>query len=606
MPCTKQQLTKPQLEAIDGTGPQLILAGPGSGKTCVVTQKIAHLLQSDVKPENLLALTFSEKAAAEMADKLAEMADRGELKIDVSDLTIGTFHSFCLELLRDNVLDSGISVTSILNETNQLDWARRHLDSFAFEHIEIGNNEINVIESIFQGISALRDELITPDKLQEYLKKKEGTQLEEEEEAYLGKLMDVLKVYRAYVAYKQQERLIDFDDMITEASQLLERKPDLLRRYRARYQHIIVDEFQDTNYPQFRLITQLASENICVFGDDDQSIYRFRGAYLTSFKDFKAQFSECHKTLLDANFRNSGNIFACAQQLMRSAPHRIDKTLTTVNADGDKLVIACCENEQAEVQFVCDAIERLVRDPERPRAYHDIALLSRRRIDAAKFQAALRERNIPCESVGEVDFFAEPIIRDALAYLRVIQNPMRAGISLNRIMRRCGITEANAQRLNARAELHARADDASDGVYDCMCDGNTALLTQAEELRELTDAIARMLALKDRTRVSELVYKVTVRRTDLYRRSVRHRNKRDVQLLNELNKLAQQYESTTPEPELSGFLDYLGLPGFQIELGESEDTDSVKALTVHQSKGMEFPVVFLVDAATNRFPSRFK
>ena len=175
-------LNASQKQAVEEEGAQLILAGPGSGKTRVVAQKILHLIKSGIKPENILALTFSEKAAAEMSDRL-------EQEIDISDLTIGTFHSFCLELLRDNVLDSGISFTSgIISGTNQLVWGLRNLDSFAFEHIEVGNNEISVIDSILEGISAFRDELITPDDLERYLNKKEDEQLKVDERAYLGKL----------------------------------------------------------------------------------------------------------------------------------------------------------------------------------------------------------------------------------------------------------------------------------------------------------------------------------------------------------------------------------------------------------------------------------
>src|ERR1035437_2730982 len=602
-------LNASQKQAVVEGGAQLILAGPGSGKTRVVAQKIVHLIKSGVKPENILALTFSEKAAAEMADRL-------EQEIDISDLTIGTFHSFCLDLLKDNVLDSGISFTSgIISGTNQLVWVLRNLDSFAFEHIEIGNNEINVIDSILEGISAFRDELITPGELESYLGEKEKLPLEADERAYAGKLADLLTVYKAYLAYKRRELFLDFDDMIHEASRLFDRKPELLLRYRERYRYIIVDEFQDTNYAQLFLIKQLATGNVCVVGDDDQSIYRFRGAYLTNFADFKEHFRTYTETLLDINYRNSGNILACALKLMRNAPNREEKPLTTHNRDSDRVVIARCENEQAEAQFVCAAIERLVGTPfysrgedrERPITYRDVALLSRRRAEGAKYHAALRDRGIPCEFVGEVDFFATPVIRDALAYLNVIENPLEAGIHLNRIMKLCGITEVNVQRLNVEARQRAWEDDTSDFVYECMCDCRALLDTQKEELNEITRCIDYILAYKERNSISELVFDVTVRYTDLYKRSLREKNWRDTQLLNKLYEIAGEYESITKNPTLSDFLDYLDLlTGFQIELEEVEETDSVKVMTVHQSKGKEFPFVFIVDAATNRFPLRFQ
>jgi DNA helicase-2/ATP-dependent DNA helicase PcrA len=602
-------LNPSQKQAIEEEGAQLILAGPGSGKTRVVTQKIVHLVNSGIKPENILALTFSDKAATEMADRL-------EQEIDISDLTIGTFHSFCLELLKDNVLDSGISFTSgIISGTNQLVWGLRNLDSFAFEHIEVGNNEISVIDSILEGISAFRDELITPEDLERYLNKKEGEQLIVGERAYLGKLKDLLTVYKAYLAYKRKELLLDFDDMIHETSRLLERKPELLQRYRERFTHILVDEFQDTNYAQLNLIKQLSTGDVSVVGDDDQSIYRFRGAYLTNFVDFKDHFGTFTETLLDVNYRNSGNILSCALQLMRNAPNREEKPLITHNRDGAQVVVARCENEQAEAQYACATVERLVGTPfysraedrERPLTYGDIALLSRRRAEGAKYHAALRERGVPCEFVGEVDFFATPVIRDALAYLNVIENPLEAGIYLNRIMKLCGITEVNVQRLNGEARQRAWDDDTSDCVYECMCDGRLLLETQRDELSEITRCIDHILAYKERTSISELIYDVTVRHTDLYKRSLREKNWRNTQLLNKLHEIANEYESITKEPTLSDFLDYLNLlTGFQIELEEVEETNSVKVMTVHQSKGKEFPVVFIVDAATSRFPLRFQ
>jgi DNA helicase-2/ATP-dependent DNA helicase PcrA len=601
-------LNPSQQKAVEEDGIQLIIAGPGSGKTRVVTEKILHLINNGVKPQSILALTFSDKAAAEMLERL-------EQHIDPSDITAGTFHSFCLEVLHDNVLDSGISFASgIISRTNQLVWALRNIDAFGFEEIEIGNNAVEVVESIIEGISAFRDELITPEELEAYLKRKDGQELEAAERTYLNQLDDLLKVYKAYAAYKRKERLLDFDDMILEASALFDRKPVLLQQYRDRYTHVLVDEFQDTNYAQLYLINQLAGDNVCVVGDDDQSIYRFRGAYLTSFNDFKKRFERCKETLLNINYRNSGNILSCALKLMSSAPNREEKPLMTRNMDGDKVVVARCENEQAEAQFVWQEIERIIGTPfvssdgeEATFSYRNIAVLSRRRVEGVKFYAALRKRGIPCEFVGEVDFFSTAVIRDALAYLHIIENPLKAGVYLNRILKLSGITEVNVQRLNACAERLAWDDDSSDFIYECMLDVENQLDAQVDHVREVTRTIEGLLQRKDRLTLSELVYDLLVRSTDLYKRSLHQKNWRDAQLLNKLYEIAQEYESITKQPSVTDFLDYLDLlSGFQIELEEPEETDSVKVMTVHQSKGKEFKVVFVVDAATNRFPLRYQ
>jgi DNA helicase-2/ATP-dependent DNA helicase PcrA len=601
-------LNPSQQKAVEEDGIQLIIAGPGSGKTRVVTEKILHLINNGVKPQSILALTFSDKAAAEMLERL-------EQYIDPSDITAGTFHSFCLEVLHDNVLDSGISFASgIISRTNQLVWALRNIDAFGFEEIEIGNNAVEVVESVIEGISAFRDELITPEELEAYLKRKDGEELEAAERTYLNQLDDLLKVYKAYAIYKRKERLLDFDDMILEASAVFDRKPALLQQYRDRYTHILVDEFQDTNYAQLYLINQLAGDNVCVVGDDDQSIYRFRGAYLTSFNDFKERFDRCEETLLDINYRNSGNILSCALQLMSSAPNREEKPLVTHNVDGDKVIVARCENEQAEAQFVWQEIERIVgtqfvsSDGDKATlAYRDIAVLSRRRVEGVKYHAALRKRGIPCEFVGEVDFFSTAVIRDALAYLHIIENPLKAGVYLNRILKLSGITEVNVQRLNACAERLAWEDDSSDFIYECMLNVDEYVDTQLDHLREVTRTIEQLLQRKERLTLSKLVYDLLMRSTDLYKRSLHEQNWRDAQLLNKLYEIAQEYESITKQPSVTDFLDYLGLlSGFQIELEEPEETDSVKVMTVHQSKGKEFLVVFVVDAATNRFPLRYQ
>ena len=602
-------LNPSQQKAIKEDGIQLIVAGPGSGKTRLVTEKILHLINMGVKPQSILALTFSDKAASEIIERL-------EQHIDPSDITAGTFHSFCLDVLRDNVLDSGISFASgVISRTNQLVWGLRNIDAFGFEEIEVGNNAIEVVESIIDGISAFRDELITPEELEAYLQRKANEQLAADERAYLNKLNDLLQVYKAYGAYKRKELLLDYDDMIHEASVLFNRKPILLQRYRDRYTHILVDEFQDTNYAQLYLIKQLAGDNICVVGDDDQSIYRFRGAYLTSFTDFKEHFASFSETLLDHNYRNSQNILTCALKLMGSAPNREEKTLVTGNQDGDKVIVARCETEQSETQFVSQQIERLIGTPffsradnkQRELTYGDIVVLSRRRMEGAKFHTALRNQGTPCEFVGEIDFFATAVIRDALAYLNIIENPLIAGIHLNRIMKLSGITEVNVQRLNACAERLAWEDGSSDFVYECLLDVDALLTTQVEHIREITRTIELLLQRKERLTLSELVYELIMRSTDLYKRSLHEADWRNVQLLNKLYEIAQEYESITKHSSIADFLDYLDLlSGFQIELEEAEQTDSVKVMTVHQSKGKEFPVVFIVDAATNRFPLRYQ
>ncbi len=368
---------------------------------------------------------------------------------------------------------------------------------------------------------------------------------------------------------------------------------------------------------QLNLIKQLAGANVCVVGDDDQSIDRFRGAYLTNFSDFKEHLGECSEIVLDHNYRNSKSILALALQLMEHAPNRTQKSLTTTNDAGDAVTVARCQNEQAEAEFVLREVQKLIGTPlpsrtgsdGRTLTYKDIAIMSRRRNEGIKFHKILRAHGIPSEFVGSIDFFSTSVIRDMLAYLNVINNPLTAGIALNRIMKTSGITEVNVQRINAHARTRAWDDDtnASDYVYECMLDADELLTTQTVAVEELTRTLEKMHALKETTTLAELVYNVMMRYTNVYKRSLHHDDRRTMLLLNTLHEIAQQYESITKQPSVSDFLHYLDLlSGFDIDLEEREETDSVKVMTVHQSKGREFPVVFIVDAATNRFPLKYQ
>ncbi|MGA9139092.1 MAG: UvrD-helicase domain-containing protein [Methanocella sp.] len=604
-------LNPSQEKAVGENGCQLILAGPGSGKTKVITGKILHLVNSGVKPEHILALTFTDKAAGEMSDRL-------EKDVDTSQLTIGTFHSFCLDVLQDNILESGISFSSgIISRTSQLVWGLKNIDRFGFEYVELGNNGKEIIEGMIEGISAFRDELITPDMLEEYLRGKDKLQLEDKERDFVGKLKDMLKVYRAYEQYKRAEALIDFDDMIYLTSQLFERKQLVLDMYRKRFKHILVDEFQDTNFAQLHLVKQLAGENVCVVGDDDQSIYRFRGAYLTNFSDFKGHFKVETPVTLDVNYRNSKNILGLALQLMENAPNRERKDLVTGNPEGDKVILARCENEQAEAAYVLKEINRLIgskffsraEQKEREYRYGDFAILCRRKAEGTKYYHLLRKNLIPCEFVGEFDFFGSPAIRELTAYLRATENPLQAGTSLFKIMKDSGITEVNVRRINHYAKRLAYKDTASDHVYESMADVDNIVPGQREEIKEIVATLDRMILKRDNASVSELVYEIMMNESGIYRKNLNAgpEGRTSIRLLNKFYEMCQEYESIAHHATLTSFLEYIDmLRNFRIESDDSTDGDSVKIMTVHQSKGKEFPVVFIADMATNKFPLRYQ
>jgi len=596
-----------QEEAVKNHGHQLILAGPGSGKTRVITEKILHLIESGVPPDQILALTFSEKAATEMSDRIEEK--RPHLGLDIH-----TFHSFCLDILRENVLASGLSVSGgIISRTNQLVWGLRNIDSFGFEHINLGNNSAEVVKAVIDGISAFRDELITPDILSEYLDRKRIAEVEDNERQYLNLLEDLLKVYRAYEHYKRSENLIDFDDMIHGAVNLLRNNSTVRSVYRNRFTYILVDEFQDTNFAQLELVKELAGENLCVVGDDDQTIYRFRGAYLTNIQDFKEWALKHAKTVLDQNYRNSPTILALALQLMENAPNREEKKLFTEKKEGELVTVAACGNEEGEAEYVATEIGTLIgtkfysyrEETERPIEYRDVAILCRSRKDGQKFQAALRRHTIPCEYKGDVDFLSLPVVRDMIAYLRIIDNPLNAGVYLNRIMKVCAIPETVVQKINSAAAK--KEEKSGDGVYEIMQDAATIVPEHAPKIAEIIRMLQHFIEDKERHTLPELVYEVMIQASGLYRSALNDDATRVRLYLSRFYEITQEYDQITRHSSIGDFLEYLGyFSAFSVDIEEQEVTNAVQIITVHKSKGKEFPVVFVVDLTPKSFPLNYR
>jgi len=491
----------------------------------------------------------------------------------------------------------------------------KNIDSFGFEHIEVGNNAVDVIEAIIDGISTFRDELISPDELASYLKAKEPVAVSAEESAYLEKLSDLLKVYRAYERFKREEMLLDYDDMIHETCRLFERKPLILQRYRERFTHILVDEFQDTNYAQLQLIKMLAGDHVCVVGDDDQTIYRFRGAYLTNMQDFLRHFRDAKEILLTHNYRSTQTILTLALVLMHHAPNRREKRLLTENPPGDPVKVVQCENETTEASYVVEEIERMLGTPftsrrenlERPYTYKDFAIICRRRRDGAKFYQLLRDRGIPAEFVGEMEFFSAPVIRDLLAYLKIINNPLAAGIPLNRVMKISGIPETEVQKINAAARKATFGNPYNDGVFEAMRSVDSLAPHYATAIREILGTLDSLIMEKDRGPLTALVHHLMMQATDLYAQALEDETGQEVLLLNQFLTITREYDEITKDATVDSFLSYLRfLSGFSIEIGETDVADSVKVLTVHKSKGKEFPVVFVGDLAVNRFPLQYQ
>jgi len=613
-------LNPEQQSAVTYSGsPLLVAAGPGSGKTRVIVERIQHLVKNVLKSSEILCLTFSEKAAQEMKERLEKI-------MDVSEMQISTFHSFCHDVLGDNVLDSGIGIGSgVINRSSLLVWALKHVDEFGFEHIELGNNAVNVIEAMIDGISTFKDELISTEELAEYLEKK----LKKEKHLvkdvmqidYLQKLCDLHKIYVKHQEYMRKAGLIDFDDMVTLTIDLFRKKPNVLSRYQSQFKHILVDEFQDNNFAQLELVRLLApSGNITVVGDDDQSIYRFQGAYIANFQHFKKLYNDKVKVIvLKQNYRSPKNIVNLASQLLAGVSNRQKKELYSLNEDGEKVTIARCSHDMAEVEYVVSKIRQLVgttinrRDgSQTPLSFKDFTVLSRRRVDGKKFAQTLNAYGIPATFVGEANIFNSAAGRDLLSYLDVANNPTKAALSIARILKNYGISDQNIARINHEAKKRKnKSETDSDFVYDVLTGLDVPDIDQLDELFDISKQFQALTALQHENTVSELIFKIMMSITDLYKSatqtdSLGDRKKQTI--LKELYHLALDFESQNKNGTLSEFIDHLRLLGeFDVELEENaEITNAVQVSTIHQSKGKEFPIVFVVDVAHGKLPLRYQ
>lgn len=614
------QLNPDQLNAVEHKdSPLLVAAGPGSGKTRVIVERIIYLLKNGLKPSEILCLTFSEKAAQEMKERLEKI-------IDVTDMQISTFHSFCHDVLGDNVLDSGIGIGSgVMTRSSTLVWALKNIDSFGFEHIELGNNAVNVIEALIDGISTFKDELITPDELSEYLNKKfkeEKTLVQDiEQYDYLQKLCDLHKIYVRHQDYLKKSKLIDFDEMITSTIRLFQKKPNVLARYHNKFKHVLVDEFQDNNYAQLELIKILSpSGNVTVVGDDDQSIYRFQGAFVANFQHFIESYKNKVKIIiLRQNYRSSQNIVNLASQLLKNVPNRQRKELFSSNEEGDKISIVRCNHDMAEVEFVVNKIKEMLgakinrRDEsEKPLTFKDFTVLSRRRADGKKFAQALNAYGIPATFVGEANIFNSSTGRDLLAYLDVASNPINSGLAIIRILKNSGISDQNIARINQEAKKRNRNSKTnSDFVYDVILDLDVPEIDQLDELFDIQKQFQVLTNLPTQKTVSETIFEIMMSVTDLYKSATQSdtlSDRKKQTILKELYHISLEFESQNKNGTLSEFIDYLRLLGeFDVELEEnSEIRDAVQVSTIHQSKGKEFPIVFVSDVSQGKLPLRYQ
>lgn len=575
-------LNAPQKEAVFYTdGPLLILAGAGSGKTRVLTHRIAYLIaERDVKPWNILAITFTNKAAQEMRDRVDSL-----IGMDAGSVWVATFHSTCVRILRRHIDRIGYDNNFTIYDTDD----QKTLMKDICRRLNIDTKRYKE-RALLAQISHAKDELVSPDEMEmnaggDFNKK------------------TVAQVYREYQACLRKNNALDFDDLIVKTVELFQSCDDVLEQYQNRFQYIMVDEYQDTNTAQFRFVSLLASrfENLCVVGDDDQSIYKFRGANIGNILGFERVFPEAKVIRLEQNYRSTQNILNAANEVIANNSERKPKRLWTENEEGEKIHFRQFLNGFEEAEYVIGDISKRYREGRCN--YRDCAILYRTNAQSRLFEEKCLVANIPYKIVGGVNFYARKEIKDLLSYLKTIDNAAD-DLAVRRILNvpKRGIGATTISKVESYAEYMDMS------FYDA--------LRVAEEVPNLGRAASKIdgfvtfiQSLKSKAqayKVSELLEEVIdlTGYVDELRAEDTDEARARIENIDELITKTVSYEEAMQdegrEATLSGFLEEIALIA-DID-SVDPDQDYVLLMTLHSAKGLEFPYVYLAGMEDGIFP----
>lgn len=575
-------LNEQQKEAVFHTeGPLLILAGAGSGKTRVLTHRIAYLIEErGVNPWNILAITFTNKAAGEMRERVDRLGGFGAESIWVS-----TFHSTCVRILRRYIDRIGFDTNFTIYDSDD----QKSLMRDVCRVLDVDTKKYK--ERMFlSAISAAKDEMITPD---EYELNAAGD---------FGK-QKIAQVYREYERQLHANNALDFDDLLLKTVQLFQTQPDVLESYQERFRYIMVDEYQDTNTVQFKFVSLLAAkyQNLCVVGDDDQSIYKFRGANIRNILNFEQEFQNARVIKLEQNYRSTQNILNAANAVIQNNRGRKDKTLWTDNGDGEKVHLRQFDTAYDEAEFVADDIRKNI---ENGGTYQDYAILYRTNAQSRMFEEKFVACNIPYKIVGGVNFYARREIKDLLCYLKTIDNG-RDDLAVRRIInvpkRGIGLTTiTRIQESAAAREI---------GFYEALLglDLIPGVARAASKLDSFVALIEYFKRRSDEVSITDLMNEI-IEKTG-YIENLEAEDKEDAQarienieeLVSKIAAYEEQCAAEQVKPSLSQFLEEVALVADIDSL--EENPDYVVLMTLHSAKGLEFPHVYLVGMEDGLFPS---
>ena len=572
-----QGLNNKQKEAVLKTeGPCLVIAGAGSGKTKVLTHKIAYLMaEKNIKPWNILAITFTNKAANEMKERVEALVGDA-----VKDMWIGTFHSICVRILRRYIDRIGFDSTFIIFDTTD----QRTLIKECLKELSI-DDKMFTDRSVQAEISNGKNEMLEP---KAYSVKYAGDYRKEK----------IAQVYEMYQRKLKENNAIDFDDIINYAIKILTENPDVLEYYTDKFRYVLVDEYQDTNKAQFMLVSILASKygNITVVGDNDQGIYSFRGADISNILNFEKDFPGTEIIKLEQNYRCTGNILKAANSVIKHNTVKYEKKLWTENDEGKIPEIYLGEDEYDEATFIVNQINHL--KTEEYYKYADFSVLYRMNSQSRAIEDILRRENIPYKIIGGLKFYERKEIKDIIAYLRLIYNKSD-NLSLRRIINepKRGVGKTSIEN------IQKIADENEISMYEVIKNAEQYGLNRVyANTREFIEVMDDLMQKGQDMLISELI-KETLNRTG-YTKALELENTVEaesrIQNLEEFLTVAIEFEEESADNGLSEFLEGITLTS-DIDNMEDEE-DSITLMTLHSAKGLEFPVVFLVGMEEGIFP----
>lgn len=572
-----KNLNDKQYEAVVNTeGPCLVIAGAGSGKTKVLTHKIAYLIgEKNALPWNILAITFTNKAANEMKERITNLV--GDV---AQDIWMGTFHSICVRILRKFIDRLGFDSSFIIFDTSD----QRTLVKTCIKNIGL-DDKMFTDRSVLSEISNAKNEMLEPEQ---YTVRANGDFRKEK----------IALVYEMYQKRLRENNAIDFDDIINYTIKILMENPDILEYYSNKFQYVLVDEYQDTNKAQFTLVTMLASKNgnITVVGDNDQGIYSFRGADISNILNFERDFPGTKIIKLEQNYRCTGNILKAANSVIKNNEVKYKKQLWTENEVGNLPKVYSADNEYDEGTYIAQQIEHLRR--EEYYKYSDFAILYRMNTQSRAIEEILRRESIPYKIIGGLKFYERKEIKDIISYLRLIQNPFD-NLSLKRIINepKRGIGKTSLDK------IEQMSDEIGISMYEIIKDSDQYGLNRVFlNSREFVNCIEELRAKKDDLKLSELI-KETLKKTG-YTKALENENtieaENRIENLDEFLTVAIEFEEESAENHLSDFLEGITLSSDIDNMEETEET--VTLMTLHSAKGLEFPVVFLVGMEEGIFP----